>query len=87
MIGAGLGRAVLGFTGFALGFARALDCFAGAADGATVFSICSSEAIDGLGAAGSGAGRSGVGTGAADGLALALARGGVLLVRSRLGAE
>jgi hypothetical protein len=86
MIGAGFGRAVLGFIGLALGLARALDGFAGAADGAATSSICSSPATDGLGTAGSGAGRSGVGTvgtGAADGRALA--RGGALLVRSRLG--
>jgi hypothetical protein len=87
MIGAGFGRVVLGLIGRALGFARALVGFAGAADGA-VSSIWSSAAADGFGTTGSGAGRSGVGTGAAgaaDGLALAFARGGPLLVRSRLG--
>jgi hypothetical protein len=86
MIGAGFGRAVLGLIGRALGFALALVGFAGAADGAAVSSICSTSAIEGFGT-GSGAGRSGVGTraGAADGLALAFARGGPLLVRSRLG--
>ena len=42
----------------------------------------------GFGAAGATSGMSGVGTtGAADGRALALARGGALLVRGRLGAE
>jgi hypothetical protein len=85
MIGAGFGRAVLGFIGLALGLARALVGFAGAADGAATSSICSSPATDGLGTAGSGVGRSGlgtIGTGAADGRALAL---GALLVRSRLG--
>ena len=84
MIGAGLGRAVLGLIGLALGFALARDGRAGAADGATESSICSTSAIDGLGTAGSGAGRSGVGTGAADGLAFAR---GALLVLSRFGAE
>ena len=86
MIGAGFGRAVLGFIGLALGLVRALDGFAGAADGAATSSIRSSPATDGLGTAGSGAGRSGVGTvgtGVVDGRALA--RGGALLVRSRLG--
>jgi hypothetical protein len=86
MIGTGFGRAVLGFTGLALVFARALDGLAGAADGAAVSSIWSSPAMDGFGAAGATSGSSGVGTGAADGLALALARGGALLVRGRLGA-
>ena len=85
MTGAGFGRAVLGLIGRALGFARALVGFAGAADGAAVSSIWSSAAADGFGTTGSGAGRSGLGTGAADGLALAFARGGPLLVRSRLG--
>jgi hypothetical protein len=85
MTGAGLGRAVLGLIGLALGFARARDGRAGAADGDAESSICSTPAIDGLGTAGSGAGRSGVGTsGAADGLALAR---GALLVLSRFGAE
>ena len=86
MIGAGLGRAVLGLIGLALGFALARDGRAGAADGAAESSICSTPAIDGLGTAGSGAGRIGVGTGAADGLAAAFARG-ALLVLSRFGAE
>ena len=84
MIGAGLGRVVLGLIGLALGFARARDGRAGAADGAAESSICSTPAIDGLGTAGSGAGRIGVGTGAADGLAFAR---GALLVLSRFGAE
>jgi hypothetical protein len=83
MIGAGLGRAVLGLIGRALGFARARVGLGGAADGAAVSSICNTSAALGLGTAGSGAGRSGVGTGAADGRALA--RVGALLVRSRLG--
>ena len=83
MTGAGFGRAVLGLIGRALGFARALVGFAGAADGAAVSSICNTSATEGFGTTGSGAGSSGVGTGAADGLALA--RGGPLLVRSRLG--
>ena len=73
---------MLGLIGRALGFARALVGFAGAADGAAS-SICNTSAIEGFGITGSGVGRSGVGTGAADGLALA--RGGPLLVRSRLG--
>jgi hypothetical protein len=81
MTGAGLGRAVLGLIGRALGFALALVGFAGAADGAAVSSICNTPAMLGFGTTGSGAGRSGVGT--VDGLALA--RGGPLLVRSRRG--
>jgi hypothetical protein len=79
-----------GRIGLALGLARALDGFGGAADGAGTSPICSSPAMEGLGTWGSGAGRIGlgIGAGAIDGpaRALALARG-ALLVRSRLGAE
>jgi hypothetical protein len=45
MIGAGLGRAVLGLIGLALGFALARDGRGGAADGAAESSICSTPAI------------------------------------------
>ena len=88
MIGAALGRVRLGCIGTELGRARALDGLGGAADGAAS-SIWSSVAMVGLGTAGSGAGSSGVGTvgtGAAEGRALAFARG-ALLVRVRLGCD